>query len=110
MDEIVVEIEHKLTGLAGTRIELVALKNGTARVQRDRDAHNERTGFDSQVRKLDILCSPSKKNKVVEGMLEKSGIPNNEQELVDNQPNMPYCCRIDRRVPRGKFPHKKFVV
>ena len=38
MDEIVVEIEHKLTGLAGTRIELVALKNGTARVQRDRDA------------------------------------------------------------------------
>ena len=36
---------------------------------------NERTGFDSQVRKLDILCSPSKKNKVVEGMLEKSGIP-----------------------------------
>lgn len=37
MDEIVVEIEHKLTGLAGTRIELVALKNGTARVQRDRD-------------------------------------------------------------------------
>ena len=26
MDEIVVEIEHKLTGLAGTRIELVALK------------------------------------------------------------------------------------
>ena len=38
MDEIVVEIEHKLTGLAGTRIELVALKNGTARVQWDRDA------------------------------------------------------------------------
>ena len=71
---------------------------------------NERTGFDSQVRKLDILCSPSKKNKVVEGMLEKSGIPNNEQELVDNQPSMPYCCRIGRRVPRGKFPHKKFVV
>ena len=26
MDEIVVEVEHKLTGLAGTRIELVALK------------------------------------------------------------------------------------
>lgn len=43
-------------------------------------------------------------------MLEKSGIPKNEQELVDNQPSMPYCCRIDRRVPRGKFPHKKFVV
>lgn len=39
MDEIVVEIEHKLTGLAGTRIELVALKNGTARVQWDRDTH-----------------------------------------------------------------------
>ena len=38
MDEIVVEIEHKITGLAGTRIELVALKNGTARVQRNRDA------------------------------------------------------------------------
>lgn len=38
MDEIVVEIEHKLTELAGTRIELVALKNGTARVQWDRDA------------------------------------------------------------------------
>ena len=38
MGEIVVEIEHKLTGLAGTRIELVALKNGTARVQRNRDA------------------------------------------------------------------------
>ena len=38
MDEIVVEIEHKLTELAGTRIELVALKNGTARVQRNRDA------------------------------------------------------------------------
>lgn len=81
MDEIVVEIEHKLTGLAGTRIELVALKNGTARVQWDRDAHNERTGFDSQVRKLDILCSPSKKNKVVEGMLEKSGIPKMNKNL-----------------------------
>ena len=38
MDKIVVEVEHKLTGLAGTRIELVALKNGTARVQRNRDA------------------------------------------------------------------------
>ena len=43
-------------------------------------------------------------------MFEKSGIPNNEQELVDNQPSMHYCCRIDMRVPRGKFPHKKFVV
>lgn len=71
---------------------------------------NERTGFDSQVRKLDILCSPSKKNKVVEGMLEKSGIPNNEQELIDNQPSMPYCCRIDRRAPRGKFPSKQLKV
>ena len=82
MDEIVVEVEHKLTGLAGTRIELVALKkNGTARVQRDRDARNERTGFDSQVRKLEILCSPSKKNKVVEGMLEKSGIPKMNKSL-----------------------------
>ena len=82
MDEIVVEVEHKLTGLAGTRIELVALKkNGTARVQWDRDARNERTGFDSQVRKLDILCSPSKKNKVVEGMLEKSGIPKMNKSL-----------------------------
>ena len=79
MDEIVVE--HKLTGLAGTRIELVALKNGTARVQRDRDARNERTGFVSQVRKLEILCSPSKKNKVVEGMLEKSGIPKMNKSL-----------------------------
>lgn len=75
MDEIVVEIKHKLTGLAGTRIELVALKkvlhgsNGIGMLR------NERTGFDSQVRKLDILCSPSKKNRVVEGMLEKSGIP-----------------------------------
>lgn len=81
MDEIVVEIEHKLTGLAGTRIELVALKNGTARVQRDRDARNERTGFDSQVQKMDILCSPSKKNKVVEGMLEKSSIPKMNKSL-----------------------------
>ena len=42
---------------------------------------NERTGFDSQVRKLDILCSPSKKNKVVEGMLEKSGIPKMNKNL-----------------------------
>ena len=81
MDEIVVEIEHKLTGLAGTRIELVALKmvlhgsNGIGTLG------NERTGFDSQVRKLDILCSPSKKNKVVEGMLEKSGIPKMNKSL-----------------------------
>ena len=110
MDEIVVEIEHKLTGLAGTRIELVALKMVLHGSIGRGTLGNERAGFDSQVRKLDILCSPSKKNKVVEGMLEKSGIPNNEQELVDNQLSMPYCCRIDRRVPRGKFPHKKFVV
>ena len=42
---------------------------------------NERTGFDSQVQKLDILCSPSKKNKVVEGMLEKSCIPKMNKNL-----------------------------
>ena len=81
MDEIVVEIEHKLTGLAGTRIELVALKmvlhgsNGIGTLG------NERTGFDSQVWKLDILCSPPKKNKVVEGMFEKSGIPKMNKSL-----------------------------
>ena len=38
MDEIVVEVEHQLTQLAATRIEFVAFKFGTARVQRDRDA------------------------------------------------------------------------
>lgn len=82
MDKIVVEVEHKLTGLAGTRIELVALKKMVLHGSIGRGTlGNERAGFDSQVRKLDILCSPSKKNKVVEGMLEKSGIPKMNKSL-----------------------------
>lgn len=39
------------------------------------------SGSTPECSKLDILCSPSKKNKVVEGMFEKSGIPKMNKSL-----------------------------
>ena len=76
----------KHTGLAGTRIELVASAKAEKKGLHGSDGIGtfvvtKESGSTPECSKLDILCSPSKKNKVVEGMFEKSGIPKMNKSL-----------------------------